>query len=620
MRILLIDDDEIFIDILQKNLEDKNYVLDVVNDGEQGWIYGSTYTYDLIILSWHLPKLDGISLCHRFRTNGDQTPILLLTASHRDQDKIVALDSGADDCLFKSFNFEELTARIRALLRRSHSNSLSVLTWGDLQLDTSHCQVTYQGEAILLTAKEYQLLELFMGNEQEIFNIEEIIENLWSSLEYPSKATVRSHLRYLRQKLKQAGLPEDPIETLKGRGYCLKSWHKASNSLTPNVNQNHSINQEVVLQQERYFAHLNTTWQKYRSENYLQLELLQEVLEDCEKGHCTVEQQEQVRFITYNLARTMRVFGFEETSRLASELEELLNKNIFEDGLLNKFKSILTDLCRQLNIDDSLSEEIIETSPLILIVNHDLEFREILTPKIMAMGMRTAITPSVKSAQTWLQDLPKEQRPYVAIIRLYFTNLSTNVESLEDYLSLITELNSYTPSIPVIVIADRDRFEDRLLVRQHGATFLLKQPITPEEAIAFCQKALKRSSRDKKIMIVDDDIDLLRYLPAWLEPWGFIVTTLDDPRQFWDVLEAVQPDLLVLDVEMPYLSGMELCQVIRSHPSWYKLPILYLNVYQQVEIRKLIFTTGADDFLQKPFTDQQLAESIIHCLKRSMQE
>jgi DNA-binding response OmpR family regulator len=96
------------------------------------------------------------------------------------------------------------------------------------------------------------------------------------------------------------------------------------------------------------------------------------------------------------------------------------------------------------------------------------------------------------------------------------------------------------------------------------------------------------------------------------------VTTLDDPRQFWDVLEAVQPDLLVLDVEMPYLSGMELCQVIRSHPSWYKLPILYLSVYQQIDIRKLILTSGADDFVQKPFTDQQLAESIIHCLARSM--
>lgn len=618
MRILLIDDDEIFIDILQKNLEEKNYVLDVVNDGEKGWIYGSTYTYDLIILGWHLPKLDGISLCHRFRTNGDQTPILLLTASHRNQDKIMALDAGADDCLFKPLNFEELTARIRALLRRSHSNSLSVLTWGDLQLDTSNCQVTYQGEAILLTAKEYQLLELFMGNEQEIFNIEEIIENLWSSLEYPSKATVRSHLRYLRQKLKQAGLPEDPIETLKGRGYCLKSWNQANNSMTQTISQDYLSNQEVVLQQERYFAHLNTIWQKYRSENYLQLEVLQEALEACEKGHCTVERQEQVRFITRNLASTMRVFGLEETSRLASELEELLNKNILEDGSLIRFKTILNDLCTQLNMDDCISEEIIEASPLILIVDHDPEFREILTPKIMAMGMRTAIAPSVKSAQTWLRNLKTEDRPHAVIVKLSFTNLSVNVTSLEDYLSLLTELNSLTPSIPVIVIADRDRFEDRLLIRQHGASFLLKQPITPEEAIAFCQKALKRSTRDKKIMIVDDDIELLRHLPVWLEPWGFIVTTLDDPRQFWDVLEAVQPDLLVLDVEMPYISGLELCQVIRSHPSWYKLPILYLNVYQQIEIRKLILISDADGFLQKPFTDQQLADSIIHCLARNI--
>ncbi len=201
MRILLVDDDEILIDVLQKTLGEKNYNFDAVFNGEHGWTYGSTYNYDLIILDWSLPKLDGISLCKRFRSYGYKMPIILLTARHSNQEKIMGLDAGADDYLCKPFNVEELGARIRALLRRSNFNPVPVLQWGDLQLDTCSCQVTYKGELILLTSKEYQLLELFMSHSKEVFSIEDIIENLWSTVEYPSEATVRSHLRYLRHKL-----------------------------------------------------------------------------------------------------------------------------------------------------------------------------------------------------------------------------------------------------------------------------------------------------------------------------------------------------------------------------------------------------------------------------------
>jgi DNA-binding response OmpR family regulator len=516
MRILLVDDDEILIDVLQKTLGEKNYAIDAVTDGEQGWIYGSTYTYDLIILDWSLPKLDGISLCERFRAHGYHMPILFLTARHSSQEKIRGLDAGADDYLCKPFDLQELAARIRALLRRSNSNSFPVLSWGDLQLDPCSCQVTYQGNLLLLTAKEYQLLELFMRHSQEVFSIEEIIESLWSSVEYPSEATVRSHLRYLRQKLKLAGLPEDPIETLRGRGYCLKS-----------------------LPQHNYFE------------------------------------------------KNLSPFQLEsKDDKPSSEVR------------LRRWQQIVTEHC-----------------PLLLVIDDDIQFTELLSQKAIAEGIRTAIAPTPELARTWLEGLPDGQLPNVVLLRLSFLGPASNPISLQERLSLIAEFKSLVPSIPVIIIADRDHFQDRLLVARQGATFFLKRPVTPAQAIAFCQQFLERSSQGKKVMIVDDDVELLRLLPSLLQPWGFKLTTLDDPRQFWDVLQAVVPDLLVLALEMPYLSGIELCKVLRSHPDWYRLPVLYLSSHTDVGIRDRVFASGADDFVPKPFVGKQLADRLLHQLE-----
>jgi len=115
-------------------------------------------------------------------------------------------------------------------------------------------------------------------------------------------------------------------------------------------------------------------------------------------------------------------------------------------------------------------------------------------------------------------------------------------------------------------------------------------------------------------MIVDDDLELLQMLPTLLKPWRFKLTTLDDPRQFWDVLQAVVPDLLVLDIEMPHLSGIELCKVLRTHPYWCKLPVLFLSIHDNHSMSSEVFASGANDFVNKPVFPQQLAHRILNCL------
>jgi DNA-binding response OmpR family regulator len=160
-------------------------------------------------------------------------------------------------------------------------------------------------------------------------------------------------------------------------------------------------------------------------------------------------------------------------------------------------------------------------------------------------------------------------------------------------------------------MADRDEFSDRLLVTQKGGTFYLKKPVTPDEVLKFCRLALKRTSEDKKIMVVDDDEEFLRNLPNLLQPWGFNLTTLHDSRQFWDVLQAVEPDLLILNPEMPHINGVDLCTVIRSHPDWYNLRILYLSHNEDINMKIKTVTSGTSETIYNPNNIQLLVDMIL---------
>jgi DNA-binding response OmpR family regulator len=226
MRILLVEDDKVIAESLTKSLTNQHYAVDVAKDGQEGWDLAELFTYDLILLDVLLPKLDGISLCRQLRASGNHTPILLLTAQDTSTNKVMGLDAGADDYVAKPFDFQELLARIRALLRRGGSPLPPHLEWKNLWLDPSTCEVTCDGKILHLTPKEYGLLELFLRNNHRIFSCSALIDHLWSFEEPPTDDTVRSHMKGLRQKLKAAGVANDPIETVYGMGYRLKPAQK----------------------------------------------------------------------------------------------------------------------------------------------------------------------------------------------------------------------------------------------------------------------------------------------------------------------------------------------------------------------------------------------------------
>lgn len=222
MRLLLIEDDERIADALVEDLTDQHYIVDAVYDGRTGWDYADASAYDLILLDVMLPGMDGVTLCQRLRQAGHQTPILMLTAKDQIQDRVRGLDAGADDYLVKPFDLQELSARIRALIRRGETTALPVLEWGALRLDPSCAVVHYGATAIDLSPKEYKLLEHFMRHPRQVFNRSQLLDQLWSFDNMPEEATVKAHIRGLRQKLKGAGAPGTLIETVYGLGYRLQ--------------------------------------------------------------------------------------------------------------------------------------------------------------------------------------------------------------------------------------------------------------------------------------------------------------------------------------------------------------------------------------------------------------
>jgi DNA-binding response OmpR family regulator len=230
MRILVVEDDTQLAEVLIEALSRRQYVVDVAQDGEVAWNSAESMKYDLVLLDVTLPKLDGIRFCQRLRSAGTNhpayqnsgTPVLMLTARDTVADKIAGLDAGADDYVAKPFDLEELMARIRALLRRGSSASTVTLSWEKLHLNSSTYEVTYDSQPLILTPKEYAILELLVANGKRVLSRSSIIEQVWSVDDSPVEETVRSHIKSLRQKMKALGAPENFIETVHGLGYRLK--------------------------------------------------------------------------------------------------------------------------------------------------------------------------------------------------------------------------------------------------------------------------------------------------------------------------------------------------------------------------------------------------------------
>lgn len=220
MRVLVVEDEVDLADAVARGLRNEGYAVDVAYEGLEALEKAAVNAYDLVCLDLNLPGADGLDVCRLLKATEDGPRVLVLTARDSLEDRVTGLDHGADDYLVKPFEFPELTARIRALLRRDGGRSGAVLEVGDLILDTARHEARRDGGVLNLTPKEFALLRYFMSHPGEVLSAEDLLEHVWDENADPFTNTVRVTVMTLRRKLEGPG-SEQPIETVVGTGYRL---------------------------------------------------------------------------------------------------------------------------------------------------------------------------------------------------------------------------------------------------------------------------------------------------------------------------------------------------------------------------------------------------------------
>ena len=681
MKILVVEDDEPMAATLSQVLAAHHYLTNTITDGHTALEFAKTYSYDLILLDVMLPGMDGISVCRQLRAEGYQVPVLMVTAKGSTNDRVLGLESGADDYLVKPFEPSELLARIRALLRRGRDIAPSRLVWGDLQLDIETQEVTYLGTPIRLTPKEYGLLKLFLHHPRRIFSRSAIIDRVWAAGEFPGEEAVRTQIMGLRQKLKVAGLTADIIETVYGLGYRLKPTpvevqpdgqphdvrteepsHKRNKPSTqttsstgrqsgietsPGINshtspQNSSRNRTRTApstggnpqSQFSYgaepsspstaelemLAGLERVWNESQDTLKRQIELLDHVSDCLFNGVSDPDLYQKARAEVHRLVGGLGSFGVAHGSELARQIEQLLEKPNLNQASAQPFADLvetLKDAIRQRN-----------GKP------HNLSFTQ-STPR----SVKSVVPPQIRllvvdDDQIWIEQLQAiaqgwgidvEGATTLADARNIIANRSPDVVLLdlnfpaqpENGLSLLSELTSQNPSLPVLVVTGRNRLTDRVAVARLGGRAFLQKPITPKQLLeAVIQVLTPTRETEAKVLILDDDPLVLAHLYGVIEPWGLHVSTLDDSQHFWEALETFAPDLLILDIEMPYFNGLDLCRVVRNDPRWSEIPILFLSAHADTNTIRQVFEAGGDDYVSKPIVEPELIARLLNRLER----
>jgi len=227
VRVLLVEDETRVAGFIAKGLREQSYAVDVAADGEQGLYQAAVNEYDIVILDVMLPVKDGHAVCRELRAGGFGAPILMLTARGAVDDRVAGLDSGADDYLSKPFDFKELLARLRALLRRAKVLRPQLMRVADLSVNTASHAVARAARALSLTAKEYALLEFLVINENRVVGREEIAQHVWDESFDAFSNVIDVYVRRLRAKLEAGGLRR-LIHTRRGEGYVLTADPKIS--------------------------------------------------------------------------------------------------------------------------------------------------------------------------------------------------------------------------------------------------------------------------------------------------------------------------------------------------------------------------------------------------------
>ncbi|BAY91006.1 MULTISPECIES: response regulator [unclassified Tolypothrix] len=621
MKLLLIEDDESLAQLLRATLIAQNYQVELAPDGQQGWDLAQSSVYDLIVLDLILPKLDGINFCKRIRLqNGNvarspnqNTPILLLTALDSVMNKVIGLDAGADDYMVKPVDLDEFMARVRSLLRRSYITRSPLLEWGELCLNPNNCQVTYQGQPILLTAKEYAILELFLRNPDHIFSASLLIDRLWTSDEAPSDWAVRTHVKGLRNKLKKAGVGEI-FETIYKLGYRLKRREQES--------PKEQVATSPILTPSSLTTFISDVWEEMRETYCDRLMIIQQAVTALKNGQISPELQQAAEYEAHTLIGSLGSFGLGEASRISRQIQQILTQAESISSLqIQQLVHLVSALQQEMQsaaarthpAQTSGSKVVHGTS--LLIVDDDAVLARHLATKAAMQGIVVEVATDLQQAESFLVD----QLPDVILLDLNFPGAPGSG------LNFLATLYNQHPNLPVLVLTAKEDFAHRLEAARLGSKLFLQKPIAANQVLRAVTQVLQQSSPiPQKLLIMEDDPQMSHLLRHILQPWGYHLTLVDSPQNFWTTLEQTDPDLLILDIELSdstdslssTINGLDLCQVIRNDFRWQKLPILFLSAHTEAEIVQQCFAAGGDDFLYKSAIAAELLTRVRNRLEQ----
>jgi diguanylate cyclase (GGDEF)-like protein len=363
-------------------------------------------------------------------------------------------------------------------------------------------------------------------------------------------------------------------------------------------------------------ATVRALWRRYRPVSLDRLRSLDEVATAATAGALQPDQRSHALYEAHRLAGSVGMFGFADGTRLAREVERILDQpGALEPPNIARLVELVEALRLELDRDapDAPSRTTASAAasgppPLVLLIDDDAVLGESLLQEAVAGGLRARWTADMPSARACLA----EELPAVVLLDLGFPEGST------DGLAYLRELRGQHPSLPILVLTASEDFSARVAATRFGATGFVQKPIPPAQVVDALLQALRPPSPTRpRVLVVDDDPLVLGTLRELLDGHGMEVIGLENPLRFWEVLEESSPDLLVLDFEMPHLTGLELCRVVRADVRWSSLPILCLTSHDDVDLRRELFAAGVDDYLTKPFLAPELVTRLVSRLERS---
>jgi len=635
MKLLIIEDEIQLLEILKTSLKNR-YVIDSAQDGLQGLQLVGKGKYDLILLDRSIDGIDGLEFCQQIRQQGNQVLVMIMSTQGSTYDRVSGLDAGADDYLVKPFALSELEARIRALLRRRMVTELPVLTWGPLAIEPTRCNVSYHGTPVMLTTKEYGILELLLRHQDRIYSQRALLDALWSLDNGPrGEETVRTHMKRLRQKLKPIGAG-DLIETVYGLGYRLNPTLNAPptsiaitspSSGDPEVDLSDPEGRAIESSQAQLIAQF---WEKQAAKVLRRIQILDHSVQALQRNPSDEDLRSQIRQEGHILVGVMG------SVCMAEHLPTLQALGTWISGSHLNTPSEIQVLHKQLGMLTQMLEA--ATSGNVIRVQETVVTGERLPDRriLVVDDDREWVTQLMNEAYRWGIQMVRAADPNLAVSAIeracpdaVILNASINIGSTmgsTTAIEFLKHLTYHCPKVPVWVVTDEGDNElvaaDRIAISTHRGQGFFRRSIPLATLMGLINQSLlneapRHSVPEAKILLVDDDRLMLSLLKGILEPWGMQVTTCNDPRQARKMLSDVKPDLMVLDFEMPEMNGLEVCEQTRNDMNTATLPILFLTAHRDADTMQKVFSAGADDYVSKPVIAPELMTRIFNRLERS---